>query len=189
MSSEKYHLNGSQSVKNRTLLWRMTKALIIITVIFGLVLLNVFTLINDDVHDAGFYTLKGILASVVADSTLSNLLRHSPSQKYSDLQKSNKFIEAQFHELTRVSGIRTGIVKKISPRIARRAILNAAKNLSSVPLEALPLGGLAAMLALTASDINDDCQTMKDLNELNYIFEHVKEDEGTVCGLEIPSLK
>jgi len=44
------------------------------------------------------------------------------------------------------------------------------------------------MVALTASDIYDDCQTLKDLNELNITFNHEKEDETTVCGMKVPSI-
>jgi len=156
--------------------------------ILGLGSFNVLTLVNDNVHAAGFNFLKAILAPVVAEATLSHLLSHSPMQKYSVLEKSHKTIEAKHVELKRISEIRSGIVKRISSRIGKRAVANAIKNTSSLALEAVPVVGVTAIVALTASDIYDDCQTLIDLNELNINFDHEKNDETIVCGMKVPSL-
>lgn len=48
------------------------------------------------------------------------------------------------------------------------------------------MAGVAVITTLTASDLYDDCQTLKDLNELNANFEHDKTDENTVCGIKFP---
>jgi len=37
---------------------------------------------------------------------------------------------------------------------------------------------VTAIVALTASDIYDDCQTLIDLDELNINFDHEKNDEA-----------
>lgn len=170
----------------RSVLWRISKALLIVMPILGLGSLNILTLVNEKVHVAGFNLLKTVLASIIADETMSRLLSQSPSQRYSSLEKSYKAIEAQQIELKRVSAVRSKVVKNISTKIGRRAVANASKNVSSFAAEALPGFGVAAVVALTASDIYDDCQILKDLNELNVSFEYDKEDEATVCGLKFP---
>jgi hypothetical protein len=181
--------NVTKSEKNKTMMWRTSKVLLIIASMFGLISLNVLTLVNDDVHAAGYNALKAILTSTVADLTLTRMLSHSPTQKYSVLEKSNRAMESRHAELKRVSGIRAGVAKTISTRIWRRAVTNAVKNVSGFAAEVVPVLGTAAIVALTVSDIYDDCQTLKDLNELNITFEHEKEDETAVCGMKIPSLK
>ena len=65
-------------------------------------------------------------------------------------------------------------------------MFNAAKNVSSFAAEAVPVVGVAVITAVTLSDLYDDCQTLKDLNELNREFGHDVDDEQTVCGIMLP---
>jgi hypothetical protein len=176
MPTGKSQPNTPQSGKTKTKFkfWHTFKRLLIVTSMLGLMTSNILTLINDDIHTMGFNALKAILTPVVADTTLSRLLSNSPTQK-------------QF-ELKRVSMMRTNIAKKVSTRITRRAVANAVKNASSFVAEIVPVGGIAIIVGLTASDIYDDCQTIKDLNELNVTFEHEKEDETSVCGMNMSFL-
>jgi len=167
-------------------LWRISRSLLIVVLLLGLGSLNILSLVNDKVHAVGFNLLKAALAPVLADATISQLLSQSPIQKYSALEKSHKSIEAQHVELKKLSAVRSQVVKKISTKIGRRAVTNAVKNVSSFAAEAVPVVGVAAIVALTVSDIYDDCQILRDLNELNVNFEHEKEDETTVCGMKIP---
>jgi hypothetical protein len=166
--------------------WRVLKLLLIILSLLGLGSLNVLTLLNDKAHAAGFNFLKSILTPSLADATMNRLLSQSPSQKYAELEKINKAIEAKQIELKRVSTVRSKVVKNMSTKIGRRVVANAAKNVSSFAAEAVPVVGVAAIVALTVSDVYDDCQTLKDLNELNVNFEHEKNDENTVCGINFP---
>jgi hypothetical protein len=168
--------------------WHRTKILLIGVCMLGLVLLNILTLVNDNIHTTLYTGLKAILASSVADATMSRLLSNSPSQKYSVLEITHKVIETEHAELKRVAEKRAGVVKMISSRISKRTVSNAFNNALDAPAEAVPVLGAAAMLALTASDIIDDCQTLKDLNDLNISFEQEQEDETAVCGLKVPSL-
>lgn len=162
-------------------LWHISKKLLIVAAISGLGALNVLTIVNDQAHAAGFNFLKSVLTPLVSEANLSDLLSHSPTQKY-------KAIETRNVELKRFSAMRSNTVKRVSTRIGRRAVANAAKNVSSFAVEIIPVVGITAMVALTASDIYDDCQTLKDLNELNITFNHEKEDETTVCGMKVPSI-
>ena len=161
-------------------LWRISKTLLIVAVILGLGALNVLTIVNDQAHAAGFNFLKSVLTPLVTETNLSRLLSHSPTQKY-------KAIEARNIELKRFSAMRSDTVKRVSTRIGRRAVANAAKNFYSLAEEVIPVVGVAVIVGLTVSDIYDDCQTLKDLNDLSNAFDLENEDETTVCGMKVPS--
>ncbi len=40
---------------------------------------------------------------------------------------------------------------------------------------------------VTTWDIYDFCENLKDLNELNGVFEHQLEDQDKVCGMKVPT--
>ncbi len=44
------------------------------------------------------------------------------------------------------------------------------------------------MLTVTAWDVYDACETLKDINELNSVFDHPPEDKTKVCGMHMPNL-
>ncbi|MBH1962226.1 MAG: hypothetical protein I8H82_06435 [Rhodocyclales bacterium] len=167
-------------------LWRISKVLLFIAPVLGLGSLNVLTLINDQAHAAGVSFLKAVLAPALAEATMSRLLSHSPTEKYGALEKSHRALESKHVELKKVSAARSQVVKNISTRVARRAVANAGKNVASYAAEVVPVIGVAAITALTISDIYDDCQTLKDISELNVAFEHETTDDNTVCGIKFP---
>jgi len=81
-------------------------------------------------------------------------------------------------------------VKDFSARVSRRTATSAARNAGSVVAEAIPFAGIAAIVGVTAWDLNDSCETMKDLHELNVAFNPdlaLAPDIKEVCGLEVPS--
>jgi hypothetical protein len=167
-------------------LWRISKVLLFIAPILGLGSLNVLTLINYQAHAAGVNFLKTVLAPALAEETMSRLLSQSPTEKYAVLEKSHRAIESKHIELKKASAARSQIVKNISTRLARRAIANAGKNVASYATEIVPVIGVATITAITISDLYDDCQTLKDLNELSLAFEHETADEDSVCGIKFP---
>jgi hypothetical protein len=172
--------DGTLPTSSLRVLWRISKTLLIVAVILGLGALNVLTIVNDQAHAAGFNFLKSVLTPLVTEANLSRLLSHSPTQKY-------KAIEARNIELKRFSAMRSDTVKRVSTQIGRRAIANAAKNFYSLAEEVIPVVGVAVIVGLTVSDIYDDCQTLKDLNDLSNAFDLENEDETTVCGMKVPS--
>ncbi|MGJ0483781.1 MAG: hypothetical protein ACR65R_04500 [Methylomicrobium sp.] len=163
-------------------LWRISRVLLFLATVLGLGSLNILTLVNSQAHAAGVSFLKTILAPALAEDLLSQSL----TEKYSTLERSHKALKSEHAELKKVSTSRSQIVKNISTRVARRVAVNAGKNVASYAAEIVPVVGVAAITALTVSDLYDDCQTLKDLNELNLNFEHEISDETTVCGIKFP---
>ena len=178
--------DASKPVGTSVGLWRMFKVVLFIAPMLGLGFLNVATLVNDQAHAMGVSFLRAILAPALAEEALSRLLSHSPTQKFSTLEKSHKALESKHVELRKVTTARSQVVRNVSSRIGRRAVLNAGKNVASYAAEIIPFIGVAAITALTISDLYDDCQTLKDLNELNVSFEQDKSDESSVCGIKFP---
>ena len=160
-------------------IWRISKTLLIVAVILGLGTLNVLTIVNDKAHTTGFNFLKSVLTPLVTEANLSRMLSHSPTQKY-------KAIESRNIELKRFAAMRSDTVKRVSTRIGRRSVANAAKNFYSLAEEVIPVVGVAVIMGLTVSDIYDDCQTLKDLKGLSNAFGLENEDETTVCGMKVP---
>ena len=76
-------------------------------------------------------------------------------------------------------------------RIARRTMTAATRNATSVFAEAIPYLGIAAMLAVTAYDLKDSCDTIKDLHALDVAIDPTKEfgpEENAICGLSVPTV-
>lgn len=76
-------------------------------------------------------------------------------------------------------------------RIAKRTATAATRNASSVFAEAIPYLGIAAMLGVTAYDLKDSCDTIKDLHALDVAIDPAKEfgaEETEICGLSVPTM-
>jgi hypothetical protein len=184
----------------------------------GLASLNVLTLVNDKAHAAGYSAIKAILATAIPDAAASRMLSNSSTVKRKQdamvatqklaaerdmvvasskvleakqltLLKSLKEVEASHSALKHTSTLRTAAVLKTSKRLAIRAATNATRNVSSVFAEAILLLGTGIMLGVTAWDLYDACDTLKDINELNSVFDLQKEDQNIICGMKVPTTK
>lgn len=77
------------------------------------------------------------------------------------------------------------VVDQSTERIARRVIRGAGRNVASVPLEVVPMVGVATVVAVTAMDIKEACDTLNDMQDLrlaNGIDEEAKDWTSQVCG-------
>ena len=155
------------------------KRLLIISTILGLITTNILTLLNNEFHTKLFKNLETILISVIAKETLVRILSHSPTKQYEAI----KLQQFEFKQK------RINLAKRISKRIALRTEKHALKSVSSFLPKIVPLIGAATTATFTVMEISDDCQTLKDLNELSIDFEFEKTDETTVCGMDMGFLK
>jgi len=208
-------INLVTAAKSSTLLQR-GKRLLIVLALLGMCVLYVLTLLNDVVHAAGYSALQAVVASVVPKAAASRLLSKSTTVvRQGDaalatkkllnekdalaagaraaelrelrLAKSIREMETVNGTLKHMAETRSAAVMTASKRLALRSATNAARNASSVVAEALPVVGTAVMLGVTAWDLRDACETLKDLNELNSVFDHPREDYTQVCGMKVPT--
>lgn len=169
---------------------RMFKNWALGSIIVGLFASNVATLTDEASHQAGYNLIHKILDSVSGRERAAKLLDYSPTvRRRSDIAIATKAVNAENLELKSLAKIRSEAVRKASIKVARRSATNASRNLLSIPGEAIPIIGTMFVLGVTAADLYDACQTIKDINELNTIFGHTDEggDQAAVCGMKVPS--
>lgn len=109
------------------------------------------------------------------------------NQRHLTLDNEHKALQVENKAHIKKSFDQASAVKSISARLATRSAANATRNLSSVPAETIPFVGTAIVLAVTTWDLNDACETLKDLNELNEKFEHQPISHTKICGMKVPS--
>ena len=139
---------------------------ITVLIIIALLTSNCRTLFNSAFYGA----LYGSLINVVPFQWHKNSLH----EKWSTNNAQLKSIETK--------------TKKIANRVSKRTIRNITTNLAAVPAESIPFLGMATILAITAMDLKDACDDMKDMDELKGIFSTSDgEQADKVCGLRVPS--
>ena len=202
--------------KGKKSLWSRLRTFFVITSFLGLGSLNVLTLLNDGIHAMAYNAMKAVLSSTLPEVALSKVLSKSTSfrrqadvrvatkllqeekvllasanrnleLKHVALEKTQREIEAKHSELMRVSQLKAVSAKRVSKRVVSRIVLNSSRKVPSVFAESIPWAGAAIVVGMTAWDIADACETIKDLNELNAAFGEEKEDETKVCGIKVPT--
>jgi hypothetical protein len=79
--------------------------------------------------------------------------------------------------------------KSMTRQLKARTVKTASRNVSSAVAEAVPYIGIPVMLAVTAADLYDACQTMKEIDALHRSIGLDIEETKDVCGMTVPSLK
>jgi hypothetical protein len=79
-------------------------------------------------------------------------------------------------------------VKDTSTRVARRTTVATGRNIASTLGEALPVFGIAIIVAATAWELHDSCALMGEMRELDSAFNPDDPiDDAEVCGMKVPS--
>jgi len=81
-------------------------------------------------------------------------------------------------------------VSNTTETISKRAAKSAAREIASMPGEGIPVWGTAVIVSVTALELYDLCQTIKDMNALRRAFDPSLEpgpEEQTVCSLRVPT--
>ena len=79
--------------------------------------------------------------------------------------------------------------RDMTSQLRRRTVRAATRNASSVLAESVPYAGIAVMLAVTASDLHDACETMKEIERLHAAMGLETTETKDVCGMSVPSIK
>lgn len=81
-------------------------------------------------------------------------------------------------------------VADTSDRVARRSLRAAGRSVTSSFAEALPIVGIGVIAAATAWELQDSCQMLAEIRELDVALNPeraVPADATTVCGMKAPS--
>ena len=83
-------------------------------------------------------------------------------------------------------------VRRISARVSKRVARGAVRNVGAVAGESLPYVGAAVVLGVTAVELKEACDTMRDMRALEAAVAPEEDDgseaaAGMVCGLGVPT--
>ena len=79
-------------------------------------------------------------------------------------------------------------VRKTTRRVAHRVAKATARSTSSIAAESIPYLGIGVIVGVTALELHDACETMKDLHALDVAFNpEAANDANEVCGQAVPT--
>jgi hypothetical protein len=165
----------------------------LIAMVVVLLGLNIATLTNDRVHEAGYSMLERVLGVALSAAALGDFLANSPSKKHqalsnehSDLQAKHKKLAVDHNGLKDQSMKRAAVARASSKRIGSKVVAVGARGVSTFLPRIVPIAGAAVSAGVLAWDIADLCDTMKALDDLDVAFEQAPTGQGKVCGLAVP---
>jgi hypothetical protein len=79
-------------------------------------------------------------------------------------------------------------VRNTTRRVAHRVAKATARSTSSIAAESIPYIGIGVIVGVTALELHDACETMKDLHALDVAFNpEAANDANEVCGQAVPT--
>lgn len=162
------------------------KLLLPLLLIFSIVA-NTASLVSAQFHDR----LYGLLAAL----PIHHLLSNSPSQRREKLVQSNRQLKKSLHSekqarqgLIKQQKLSRAKVKTLSQRVVKRTVRTTARNIAQIPAESIPYVGAGVVIAATALDVKDACDTLNDLDEMMLVAGIEKEqNSGTIQTLCDPA--
>jgi hypothetical protein len=152
------------------------KKIAVVSIFLGLIGLNILTLVNSAVYSA----IYSVLDNMIPASWMAESLANKLNDKDKELKNTKSDLKAKEKKLRQMRAKVVGTRDRIKTRIAK----NVSVNLASIPTEAIPVIGIASIVAVTAMDLKDACDTMTDLDDLSVTlgFEDVDPETIKVCG-------
>ena len=133
---------------------------------------------------------KRLKADVAKQKQLNKKLRSDVSSLTSQLASKGTSAKT----MVRHKGKRTtakAAVLATSAAVTKRAAVTAGRSAGSVAGQSIPYVGTAVVVSVTALEIYDLCETIKDMNALSQAFDpdfQPDENQSTVCSIEVPSI-
>jgi hypothetical protein len=107
----------------------------------------------------------------------------------SNLKQTTTDLQAERANLKKVSSELDGVngrITKMKPALQARLAKGVSRNLAAIPAESIPYVGVGVILAVTAADLVDACETMKDFNSL-LVQLGAGEKNPELCGRKVPT--
>lgn len=201
-SENMYH----PSQRMRGFSWRWP---VMIAALVGMVVLNVATLFSASVHDRLFDgAVKGLnylgtdLAERLVDGSVRSVVARKVEQALTDARASHENLAARNALLSRqvaeTQAQHAAVVaarkadakhaKLVAQSVKARLTRTVVRNQTALPAEAVPYLGIGVAVSVTAMDIYDACQTMKDFNTL-LVRLGEGEPDPEFCGAQVPTVQ
>ncbi len=100
--------------------------------------------------------------------------------------------KAKLVELQKATDVARKRTKDTAERVNRRLQKAAAREVAVMPAETMPFIGATVIVAATAWELHDMCETVKDMSELTREFDIESASAAetpTVCSMEVPDRK
>lgn len=104
-----------------------------------------------------------------------------------ELEKTNKELTAANARLKQAHASSQAAARRYSGQMARRTYRNVARHVAGMPAVAIPYVGAGVTAAMTALDIREGCEALRELNELNRAMQIEPESEAQVCAMQAGS--
>jgi hypothetical protein len=147
--------------------------------------------------------VAGLSDNLLSEKKISGELKSQVAGISDNLASEQKIGRALKAKVARLTLLSKGLVnfrgKKIpiknavdltADTISKRAVKTSKREVSSMAGEALPYFGTAVIVAVTAMELVDLCDTIQDMNVLKRAFDpnlNPSEEELTVCSIKIPT--
>lgn len=167
----------------------------------GLVVLNVATLFSASVHDRLFDgAVKGLsyLGADVAELLVEGSVRSALARERASNEKlsarnallSRQVVETQARHAAAVAARKADAkhAKVVAQSVKARLTRTVVRNQAALPATAIPYVGMGVAVSVTAMDLYDACQTMKDFNSL-LVRLGEGEPEPEFCGAKVPTVQ
>lgn len=148
--------------------FRWTKRLLLLVLIAGLLATNVLTLTSATFHAM----MYGLLSALPVE----RFIKDSPTARH-------KKLAAQNRQLANRKTMVQQKAKLTKSRIFTRSRNMVARNAAQIPAATLPIG-IGLVIATTALDIKDACDTSREIDDLILALdlEVDSEDSSTICN-------
>jgi hypothetical protein len=103
------------------------------------------------------------------------------------LEAENRNLESNFSQCRHTLHVVKTAGRKLSINMARRVVWNVSRHIAGMTGTAIPYVGAGVSVAMTAVDVQQGCESVKDLNAMNREMNLDTEDEAAVCGLSVPT--
>lgn len=104
-----------------------------------------------------------------------------------ELEKANKELAAGGARLKQSLASAQSAARKFSGQLARRTYRNVSRHVAGMPAVAIPYVGAGVTAAMTALDIREGCEALRELNEMNRVMQIEPEPEAPVCAMQAGS--
>lgn len=172
--------------------------------------LNIAMIASVDFYNSLSHLAQNLLPFSAVQNTAN--LKNSPKNSQSHLRRQNeklksknvallaknknlamerKVLQDKANMQLKKTGESKKLIRGVSRKMQKRIAFNAARNISSIAAESLPVIGAGVVVIVTAYEIKDACENLKDLHQLAIAagVEHGDDSEQDYyCGITIEDM-
>lgn len=190
---------------------RTNTSLALVAAVIPLILTNVLMLTSDSFHQGAHEAFKRLFGMTATTSEVRTLRAENERLRNDNdrLMRSDVALRlgltalqtatnhlvlgttrlvATHEQLKSRSLIQKQVATVIRTKVGMRLLPAVARAVSSLPVKTAPVIGSGVAIAVTALDVRDLCETLKDMDALGDAFGDPAPDDSKACGFKVPFL-